>query len=114
MVSDGEGEMKQKLMKAWKVICQGGSAWIVGPGARRYQIGRFTHPARDAGPLCAFTTREQAREFKRRVGADHIHRCSIVVSPKTAVWIPSQPSERYDIGNLPHGTILCSAIRLED
>jgi hypothetical protein len=88
----------------------------VSTGITCYKKGEATWPLPDHGPLCVFTTLEQAQSFVKYTAGNEIWECEIVVSCEDSVWCPTgfPFTEPYSLTRsvLPDGTVLATKVVL--
>lgn len=77
-----------------------------------------TWPREDCGPLCVFSTREQALAFTadlRRIPAEmQIWTCLITPSGSDYIWLPPNRYRTLPLSAMPAGTVLADSVTLWD
>jgi len=87
-------------------------------GGVAYEVGKPTHPLPNCGPLAAFKTLEDVKNFKLAHGwpGSPVFRCKVKKEERESkLFAPHKRREdgvEHFIGTLPVGTILCKKITL--
>ncbi len=87
-----------------------------------YKVGKPTHPSPNCGPLAAFRTLKDVKDFQRRHGkasfwngwrGDPVFRCRVKKETKEDnLFVTINSMIDSFSGDLPPGTILCKEITL--
>lgn len=82
-----------------------------------YRVGEPTRPSPDCGPLAAFRTLQDVKDFKKRYGwrADPVFRCRVKKEMKEDslfVTVNGEIERNIPTESLPSGTILCKEVTL--
>lgn len=81
-----------------------------------YREEEWARPRKSCGPLAAFDTLRNAKEFREavsgRVIVAPIYECQIARSEEKTLWLIDSAGNTCVQAGLPAGTILCSRIKL--
>ena len=93
------------------------SYWIDSHSAQvEYRKGKWARPRKGCGPLAAFDTLLNAKEFREAVSGGvivaPIYECQIARSEERTLWLIDSGGNTCVQAGLPTGTILCTRIKL--
>lgn len=101
-----------KVLSNWKGKLY--SAFVQFIDSPHYQVGKWTFPLLNHGPLCVFDSLKRARAFYRACVVDtigEIYKCSYVKAKESYVYTPMKKAHVTELWN---NTILASKVRLSE